>query len=111
LLGCFGAFVWLGYILPAQQPAARAARRKRRGHPLWLAGRHAWMWAILWGPLALWMDLYRDVPGPVMAVVFSGLVMTSYLYVWQGKVLPRLREDAQQELRSWQRFPAARTVR
>jgi hypothetical protein len=111
LLGYFGVFVWLGYILPAQQPSARDSCRKRRGHPLWLAGRHAWIWAILWGPLALAMDLYRDVPGPVMAIVFSGLVMTYYLYVWQGKVLPRLRERVHHELRSWQRFPAARVVR
>jgi hypothetical protein len=111
LLGCFGAFVWLGYILPAQQPPARASRHKRRGHPLWMAGHHAGIWVILWGPLALWMDLYMDVPGPVMAVVFSGLAITYYLYIWQGKVLPRLREDVQHELRSWQRFPTARAVR
>ena len=111
LLGCFGAFVWLGYILPAQHASARAERRRRRGHPLWMAGRHAWMWAILWGPVALQMDLYMDVPGPVIAVVFSGLVITYYLYVWQGKVLPRLREGVHHELRSWQRFPAARVVR
>jgi hypothetical protein len=69
------------------------------------------MWAILWGPLALWMDLYTDVPGPVMAIVFSGLVVTYYLYVWQGKVLPRRREGVYQELRSWQRLPTARAVR
>ncbi|MDH3605297.1 MAG: hypothetical protein OEU26_37365 [Candidatus Tectomicrobia bacterium] len=111
LLGCFGAFVWLGYILPAQQSSARVARRKRRGHPLWLAGRHAWMWALLWGPLALWMDLYMGVPGPIMAVVFGGLAITYYLYVWQGKVLPCLHEGVQHELRSWPRFPAARPVR
>ena len=90
VLGCFGTFVWLGYILPAQQSSAWALSRKRRGHPLWLAGRHAWVWAILWGPLALQIDLYRHVPTPVMAIVFSGLVITYYLYVWQGKVVPRL---------------------
>ncbi len=111
LLGFFGAFIWLGYILPARQHKGRKSWRKRQGHPYWSAGHHAWLWGLLWGPLGLQLGLYKDVATSIIAVIAVGLIATYYIYVWQGLIVPRLHTWANRERRAWQHLTTARVSR
>lgn len=110
LLAFYGAFVWLGYILPAQQQHNRKSRRKK-GNPYWAASCHALTWAIIWGLLGLHFGFYTDVAAPVIAIIMGGLAGTYYLYVWQGLIVPRLQDRANQEFRARHHLATARAAR
>ena len=110
LLAIYGAFIWIGYILPAQQYRDRNARqRQSQPHPLRAAVYHTLLWGLLWGPVAMSFGLYERVAAPILIIVFGGLIGTYYFYVWQGKIKPQLQERENQRLKLRRQASLVRT--
>jgi hypothetical protein len=88
LLGFYGLFVWLFYLLPAPKSdqqahalyTAKASLKRPTRHGIW---KHGLLWAGVFGPVAHTCGWYTGLSWQQGVIVLACLLCGFYIEVWQ----------------------------